>query len=76
MVKFTANQLLIVSNIKDLSSFTIFLDIIIIFSHCYQSFLTVVEVYLIDTIRFLANDALNLGDLLCWVKRVTLVDFI
>ena len=76
MVKFTANQLLIVSNIKDLSSFTIFLDIIIIFSHCYQSFLVVEEVYLIDAIFSLVHDAFYPTDLFSRVKGVTFINFI
>jgi hypothetical protein len=69
--------LLVLSNLEYFYSTTKLLDLIIITpSHCYQSFFTVVEVYSKDNPFMLANDALNLGDLLCWVKRVTFIDFV
>ena len=76
-MQFASNQLLVLRNLEYFySTTTPILDQIIIPSHCYQSFFTVVEVYLDDRPFMLVNDAHNLGDLLCWVKRVTFIDFV
>ena len=71
IVQLTAEQLLICSDLKDFYSATISLDTIIIISHSHKSFLARVEVYLDDSAFTLVNDALNLGDLLGFVKLVT-----
>ena len=71
IVKLKSNQLLIIRNLEDFYPSAPFLDPIIIVTHFYQSLLVVVEVYLIDCVFFLADNAIDLGDLLVWVEGIT-----
>ena len=75
MVKFAANQLLVVSNLKEyFSSFSTILDEVIIISHCHQFFFIVVEVHLQDHAFNIVDYNFDFGDLLCWVEGVTAVE--
>ena len=72
MVKFTANQLLIISNFEDFHSSTMLKYITIVLSHRYQSFLIVIKVYLNDTGFQFMDYAFNSRDLLSWIEGVRL----
>ena len=77
MIEFAANQLLIIGNIEDFNSSTMFLDIIIvILAKFHQFVLVVVEVDLDDSVFILVDYDLNFGDLLIWVKFVIAIGFI
>ena len=72
MIEFAANQLLIIGNIEDFNSSTIFLDKIIVNRAIFHQFVLVVVEVDLDKIIFIpVDEALNSGDLLCWVKGVT-----
>ena len=73
MVKFTANQLLIISNFEDFHSSTMLKDITIALSHHYQSFFIIIEVDLADKWFIIGDDAFNTGDLFGWIKGVIVI---
>ena len=74
MVKFTADQLLISSDLKSDSSATPTLDITISVSHFAKYFLTREEVYLQDPVFILGDSGHDLGDLLGLVKHVATIE--
>ena len=66
--KFTANQLLILSNIENFCPPARYFYIIICRSHLNQFLLMVVEVRLEDVPFITSDDSLNSRDLIFWVK--------
>ena len=66
-MKFTANQLLILTNLEFFNSSTILLNLIITPSHSDQSFSMMVEVNLGDPPFIISDNDFNMGDLFCWV---------
>ena len=77
MVKFTADQLLIRSNLKCLySSGVILYKIIRTWSHFGKCLCTRVEVDSEDLPFVLPEDGFNLSYFNCWVKSVTLIEVI
>jgi hypothetical protein len=68
-----SNQLFVCSNFEHFYSSTSKLkEIIILLSRLYKSFFAVVKVYLKDPPFKFVNNALYPGDLLCWVKPVSI----
>ena len=73
--KFAPNQLLVLSNFKDLfSSNAITFDVMITVPHRHKFFFSRVEDDLKDHYFFLSDDNFNLCDLLGWVKSVTICE--